>query len=233
MTDMAHRSQFPTSIDYHSNSQPWRVLLPPVYRYLPQDYVSSFFENGELMLASVKQFHKHQDEARGDLDEGKAILRLRGPSKEFWALTASGQNSYILSTSLRLDSETMGKFEGCDAAFEIFDVPNFALEVARQLAGFRNGTSGHCIYRGYAISRRTAEDAVLGDGSGQEITFEDMVRLVGDAAGAEHLLLKAPRFAYQEEYRLIWNTDAEVGSNIIVKAPFARQYCRRLEPNEI
>ena len=47
-----------------------QIKLPTVVRYLEKEYVDEFFNTGTPMLASVKKFHQHTDEQRGDTEEG-------------------------------------------------------------------------------------------------------------------------------------------------------------------
>ena len=54
----------------------WEVKLPTVVRYLEVQHVNEFLNDGKLMLSSFKRFWKHEDEHRGDDDEGKAHLRM-------------------------------------------------------------------------------------------------------------------------------------------------------------
>ncbi|WP_340644451.1 hypothetical protein [Phenylobacterium sp.] len=231
--EQSHRAEPVPFVDYHANNRPWRVLFPPVYRYLPQQYVDAFFERGDIMLSSFAQFAKHPDEARGDVNEGTAILRAIGGGREMWALTKTGQHAYVLCGSQSLSKDLMSKFDGCDACIEITNVPDFALEISRHLVGFRNGISGHCIYGGRSLVRHMQGDPFPLPEGGGNVPIEQLFQSVAAAAQQEDLLLKERRFSYQAEHRLLWFVDTPPDHNIVVKAPNARAFCRRVDPAEI
>lgn len=219
--------------DFHAMDRPWRVLLPSVYRYLPKAFVEAFFDTGSLMLSSFVQFSKHKDEARSDPKEGKAVLRGTGDGLELWSATEAGKDAFVLCGSVRNSREVMTAFDGCDAAIEIFDVPAFALEVARHLPSFRGGTSGHCIYGGHHLARELAEGQIAALLEAKPADLAEMLRAVMDVAQMENLLLKEPGYAAQAEYRLLWFVDEPVRDSIIVSAPNARQFCRPVWGDEI
>lgn len=220
--------------DFHAPPPPWRVLLPPVYRYLPEQFAAAFFENGELMLSSFVRFRRHVDEARGDSQEGRLITRAIGGDKELWAVSAAGQDALVVCGSLSLDRQIMEKFEGCNACIEITNVPSFGLEVARQLPGFRAGLSGHCIYGTRMLERHVEGDPFpLPEGPEKVIPLEQLFERLAAVHHGEEYLIKERGFAYQAEYRLLWFVDPLPTENIIIKVPNARAFCRAVAPSEI
>ena len=234
MTNSAQRGAHPASIDYQTN-RPWRVLLPPVFRYLPRMYVERFFESGELRLSSFSQFSKHKDEARGDREEGNSLVSSKGGGRQFLAAVGGGHKSYVLCGSFTLSGAIMSKFSGCDAAFEITDVPNFAFAVARQLAGFTSGISGYCIYADSRMLIRNIDNDPfpLPANPGEGIPMETIFQATAAAGQGEDLFLKQSKYAYQAEYRLIWHLDKPPHDSLIVVAPDARQFCRQVTSDEL
>jgi hypothetical protein len=222
------------SVDYLPNNHPWRVLLPPVYRYLPQQFVDHFFDTGELRLSTITQFRSHTDEARLDHREGSAVVRGIGEGREFWAVLGHSISSYILCGSFILSRQIMERFEGAQAAIEIFNVPDFALEVGRQLVGFQNGVSGYCIYGdGASLTRALRGDPFPLPEDGSDIPFERLWQAVGNATQNEEMFIKHRDYSYQAEYRMIWNVDVPPNDPIVVKAPKARDFCRPISAADI
>lgn len=234
MPEIAHRGPQPASVDYNAN-RPWRIMFPPVYRYLPRRYVEAFFEKGELRLSSFSQFKKHADEARGDTDEGKSMVSSQGAGRQFSAFVLGGHQSYVLCGSFILSKSILEKFSGCDAAIEITNVPDFALAVARQLAGYTSGISGYCIYADNRILVRHVENDPfpLPTDPKEGIPMERMFAAAEAAGQGEDLFLKQSKYAYQAEYRLIWNIDKPPQDHLTVTSMEARQFCRLVSEDEL
>ena len=114
-------------------------------RYLPSKFVDAFFNSGSLRLSSFAQFGKHEDEEKGDAREGATIMIGLAAEQTLYARSFRGHNAYILCASRVLDFDLMQRFDA-DAAIEIHNGPGFALAVARQLAGYREGFEGDCVY---------------------------------------------------------------------------------------
>lgn len=234
MSDIAHRGAEASAFFYHPN-RPWKVILPPVYRYLPMEFVDAFFETGALRLSSFKQFTKHADEARLDVNEGQSHVMMLGEGRHFGAMMSGGHNAYVLCGSTTLSSELLRKFEGSEGVIEITNVPEFASAVARQLAGFVSGVSGHCIYTGKRILMRHVpyDPFPLPNDSSEQVPVEQMLAAAAQAGQDEEKLLKERQYAYQAEYRLLWNIDKEVPEYIDLKSLEARQFCRRVSSEEL
>ena len=234
MAQIANRGAQAASIDYQQ-IRPWRLLLPPVYRYLPEEFVNSFFETGELRLSSFSLFSKHADEARGDRDEGKTMVSAQGGGRQFSAFLVGGQQCYVLCGSFILSHSIMIKFSGCNAAIEITNVLEFASEVARQLAGFTSGLSGYCIYADTRVLVRHVESDPfpLPQDPKSGIPIERMLEAASNAAQDEDLFVKHQKYAYQAEYRIIWNLDKAPLEHTVVFVPNARKFCRRVSPEEL
>jgi hypothetical protein len=234
MSQIAKRGAELASINFNAN-RPWRILLPPVYRYLPGKYVDAFFETGQLMLSSFSRFKRHEDEARGDKDEGRSMVLSQGAGRQFGAFVVGGQDAYVLCGSFILSKAIIEKFDGCDAAIEITDVPQFALAVARQLPGFISGLSGYCIYADSRIlARQVDRDPFpLPQDPNEQIPIGRILEATHDAALEEDLFLKQQQYSYQAEYRMIWNMDKEPLPFCIINSMEATQFCRRVSPEEI
>src|SRR5262249_40828077 len=120
-------------------ARPWNVVTPAVYRYENQKWIDEFFETGHVRLSSFAKFATYGDEVRGDRSEGHGFCYGETKdSKSIVIVQAQGMNAAVLCCSHRLDHKLREGFER-DSAFQITNTVNFAVEIARQLPGFRQG----------------------------------------------------------------------------------------------
>lgn len=214
-------------------AQPWNIITPAVYRYEDKKWIDLFFEVGQIRLSTFSKFSKYADEVRGDRAEGSGLTygeTLQGNS--IAVMQTQGLNAAILCCTHQLDAEMQVKF-GRDSAFQITNTVGFAHEVSRHLPGFRHGLEGSCIYR----ERRSIQRAIdldlekykLPDGNIDMQMLFDAGQALG---GPELVLLKGKQYETQAEYRLLWELDKLEGDFIDIAVPNARQYCRRVRPEE-
>ena len=207
----------------------WNIVSPAVYRYENKEWIDQFFATGALRLSSFAQFSTYRDEFRGDTQEGHGICF--GETKENNTVViaqAQDVGAAVFCCSYRLDHKMREEF-GRDSAFQISNTVGFALEISRQLAGFRHGLEGACLYRSDTSIKRAIdfdiEEYRLPDGNLDMRLISDSGRKLG---GPELLLMKRKRYEAQQEYRLIWELDDLKENFIDVFAPLARQYCRQV-----
>lgn len=210
----------------------WSVALPTVYRYEDQRWIDLFFETGALRLSTFAKFATYKDEVRGDSEEGKGGGYGETPDgKSIFVMAAEGMNAFVLSFSNRLDHALRTQF-GRDSAFQIVNTLGFAVEVARQLPGFRGGLEGSCIYRPNTLIRTSVQFDI--DKYKRPDGTMDM-QMIFDAGaelgGAERILLKRLKYQTQQEYRLVWYVDAVKNEHVDISCPLARRYCRRVDAN--
>jgi hypothetical protein len=211
----------------------WNVVTPSVFRYEDERWIDEFFNTGKLRLSTFKKFATYADEIRGDTSEGKAsCYGETQDNKSVVVFQAQGTSAAVLCCSHRLDHQLREGFQR-ESAFEITNTLGFSSEVSRQLAGFRHGIEGSCIYRSDASINRAIDfdfdKYKLPDGNFDMKMIFDAGNQLG---GAELLLLKRKHYERQQEYRLLWELDAIPADYIDVVAPLARQYCRKVDPNE-
>lgn len=213
---------------------PWLVVSPRVFRYLPQRFVDAFFEDGTLRLSSFNRFAKHADEERKDVAEGKGVRTGTGDQLTIVMGSARGSDLYVLCGSL-IHSEQMSKtFPDADGAFAIDDTLQFAAAVARALPGFKAGMEGPAIYQDDTTIRRdmgaTTLDDLL-DASNKPdgtISMDLLPKLQAQVGGTEEFFTKSSRYANQAEYRLLWGVEGYATDLIDLKVPEAVQFCRKL-----
>lgn len=212
---------------------PWSVVTPSVYRYEDKRWIDEFFDTGKLRLSTFSKFATYPDEVRGDAHEGKSIcFGETSDNKWIFITQAQGINATVLCCSHRLSHKLREGFQR-ESAFEITNTVGFSLEISRQLAGFRHGIEGSCIYRSDTIIRRAidfdCDKYKLPNGN----TDMQMVFDAGNQLGGpELLMLKRKHYEQQQEYRLLWELDDISGDYVDVTAPLARQFCRKVEPND-
>ena len=229
----ARRGQTVPFVDFYPSNRPWRMLLPPIYRYLPSRYVDQFFSTGVLRLSSIATFRAHKDEARGDTEEGASKVILRGSDRTFAATIYHSEAAYILCGSFILSPSIMRAFDGCDSAIEITNVADFGLEIARHLPGFQRGLSGYCIYSQGSLLMRDIPEKPFPLPSEEQLTEQVLREAAAKAAQEERFFLKAPKFAAQAEYRLIFAMDDPPSGPLVLHAPRARDFCRKVGPAEL
>jgi hypothetical protein len=128
-------------------ARPWNVVTPAVYRYENQKWIDEFFETGRMRLSTFAKFATYADEIRGDRSEGHGFCYGETKdNKSIVIVQAQGMNATVLCCSHRLDHKLRESFER-DSAFQIMNTVGLAVEIARQLAGFKQGLEGSCIYR--------------------------------------------------------------------------------------
>ena len=226
---VGHPAPFVLNIPFGRN---WGVVTPNVYRYEDQRWIDEFFNTGRLRLSSFAKFAKYPDESRGDTNEGSAFCYGAVPqNKCIGVFQTQGLASTILCCSHRLDRNLQAAFQR-DSVFEIINTVLFATEIARQIAGFRQGHEGSCIYRPIRTIQRPLNidpefDKLPGDAL--DSLFDDATQALG---GPELILLKEQKYDQQMEYRMWWELDALGNDFLDVEAPLAREHCRQVRASD-
>lgn len=211
----------------------WHVVTPSVYRYEDKRWIDEFFDSGKLRLSTFAKFATYDDEVRGDSSEGRGMsYGETRDNKSVAVIHTEGFNAAVFCCSHRLDHDLRKGFQR-DSAFEITNTVGFAIQISRQLTGFRSGIEGSCIYRPDTNIKRPI-DLDIDKYKRPDGSFD--MKMVADAGaklgGPERLLLKRKQYESQQEYRLLWELDAIDLDHVDVVAPLARQFCRRIEPKE-
>jgi hypothetical protein len=212
--------------------QTWEVVRPRVFRYLPKQFVDEFFEDGSLRLSSFIQFAKHTDEQRKDAAEGKGVRTGLGENLTIVMATGRGSNCYVLCGSMVYSEKMRQTFGGADNCFAIDNTVAFAAAIARALPGFMNGLEGPAIYQDDTTIRRDLGSKTIGDFTSQQpdgsIGLRIGPELQGQVGGYEEFFMKSSRYADQAEYRLLWAVEGQTQDHVTIKAPQARNFCRKL-----
>lgn len=215
----------------------WNICTPNLFRFLEQEHVDSFFDDGSLRISSFSQFHKHENEQRLDKGEGRTFFVHRtnqggGQTINCWA--THGTRAYILCAAMRFDDDLMKSF-GCSSYFRITDTTKFGIAVARHIPGLIAGFEGPCLYQEKKIVEQDLGyiniDDFKDEKTGGKISMPALNDFLVSKMEHDPLFLKDKSFSHQVEYRYVWIVRNRESDFIDIKVPEAIQFCER--PNEL
>lgn len=214
-------------------SAPWRVRRNPLFRFMHQQYVDAFFDDGTIRLSTFAEFAKHPDEQRRDNKEGSGFASHNdldvndGEGFHVSGYLNTGMNAYIFCASMICNDSMKAKYGS--TGLTILDTVGFAYEVSRYIPGFRSGAEGPCIYQEFRHIRRNINDLNLDDlkvdPSSNDISGDKLLATINSIAGDDLMFVKTMAFFEELEYRLAWFTSEAVEGALILKCPEARKYC--------
>ncbi len=214
----------------------WNICTPVVFRYISDEYVTAFFEQGKLRLSSFGRFTKHADEQRLDKDEGHAVLTCITKERGGQTLTSHvrcGQNAYVLCGTMRHSKELMDAFD-TDSYIRITDTTKFGMAVAKHIPGISRALEGPCLYQKTKIIERDLgwidADQFRDPNDPRKGDRDRLQQFVLSQVEHYPLFLKHASFADQGEYRFIWCSSAATGEFLDVDVPEAVQFCERHSP---
>lgn len=218
----------------------WELRQPYVYRYLGKEHTDAFFNEGKIRLSSYERFATHQDEARLDTQEGKGLVTHQhriGRGQHIEGRIAYGENAYILCGSSRYDKRISEAFPGADSGFRINDTVRFAECISRYVPGFSGGSEGPCLYLPRRIVHRNLgevdETALHADQSPGSIDLNKLMAFLNHVDGGDLCYIKHHDYAYQCEYRFIWNIHRKTEGYIDIEVPEACEFCTPIEELEV
>jgi hypothetical protein len=215
---------------------PIHVKLPRVYRYMNQEYVDRFFEDGALRISSFSRFMNYPDEVRGDRSEGGGSVVGKGDNNfTLHLFTRVGQNGYMLCASLE-ESEAIQKEFQADSYLIIKDPLAFHVAVMGAVPGMADSFLGFCDYRPARTIHREVPGLSGKDMLNEEGRFvlsgatmlKQHAQLVGN--GIDLLFLKYRKYQYQAEFRFVWTIKSaffEMQDYLDIKCKEAIQFCER------
>jgi hypothetical protein len=206
----------------------WLSRLNPIYRILSDiQYVEDFFESGNIYLSSFKNFKKYEDEMQGDKTEGHNLVGgFDGKDSSQYVSYDGGVNAYVLCTTNSLKENVIKNFKGV-GAIKIKDSVNFGKEIARKLSFVNTGIEGDCIY-GYSKVQilENEQNKVF-----QNIDFKNPVSIKEELSqitlGVE-MFMKHKKYEHQQEHRLLWFSEVQINSGIIIHCPEVIKYCDKI-----
>lgn len=213
----AHLAHFTTHIP-----RPLTLFAPTIYRYIPQQYVDSYFTTGGLMLSCLANFRKHANEQQGDVNEGHSMVMIndREADRHIGAFISTNSNAYVMSFTSKTKDMSSEFGDGC---IEIFDPTTFCAMVANEIPGCTHAMMGPCIYvdQRLLISRKPApkEADLRDDADPQAFSLDKFLQQTDTISGPKQYFLKDRKYEDQFEFRMIWETNKPVDSSLLVKLP--------------
>ncbi|NUQ21265.1 MAG: hypothetical protein HOQ09_09930 [Gemmatimonadaceae bacterium] len=207
----------------------WLVKTPYVYRYMEPQFVDDFFSLGKLRISSFARFHRHEDEQRGDREEGWSTVIGEHGDSTFMSITQRGHDAYVLCGTTVPNREAMRDFgTGC---IWIVDTARFAIAVSLALPFYGGGIEGHCIYqddRSFRVKLDANPGLVEHQAQPAGIDLSLMIQNLNQFSGPEMFFLKSDRFSHQSEYRFVWYSRGNVPEYLDIQCPDAVKFCRRV-----
>lgn len=211
--------------------------IPPLYRYLNEEFVDLFFKLGLLRISSFEQFKKHKDEARLDKQEG--VARLIGNSCDSNTkieIQFGVSNCFVLCSS-SIKSKSLLSIFKTDGCFEIFDPKNFMKAIANAMG--KRGYMPHILLRGECCYKPTREilknihqsdiDKIKIDDKNHTMDFSALFGLGIQIGYPDILFLKSDDYREQNEYRMVWDIKQQnIPDYIDLYVPEAIQFCRKI-----
>lgn len=214
----------------------WNICTPHLFRYMPEEFVNNFFEDGSIRLSSFTQFHSHEDEQRLDKREGKAMFvstTQKNGGQTVQVHTKPELNAYVLCTTMIHDSSLMDSFK-CDSYIKIMDSTNFGMAVARHIPGVLASFEGPCIYQYRKIIEQDLGYIKMNQfndtDNPKHINVKALNNFILKKMGHLSLFLKDKSFSHQSEYRYVWLVSNKETDFIDIKVPEIREICTPPNP---
>ena len=206
-------------------------VAPYLYRYENQRWIDHFFETGEILLSSFKQYSKYEDNQLGDKSEGSSInFGLTENQHTIVSVTSSGTDCYSFCTSTQLSKDLLNTFKR-NSVFRIKDPINFLMQIEIALNTTKEVLYGNCIYLDKRTITKNVENLDLEEmknPDGKTLSMDKMMQRAFDIGGLEQLFLKRLIHQEQNEYRLLWRMEKEIDDPIIIKCPEAIKFCEKV-----
>ena len=206
------------------------VRLPRVVRYLQDEHVDSFLQDGTLWLTSFRKCANHDDNRRHDAREGRLTMSATAPGGSTLNVVAlPAPNLYVMCGSVLADRTLRDDFGG--SGFVISKPFEFAAEIARAIPNCTGLAQGPCFYEPESVQRHELSEPIISrDPESEEELVGKMDAAIASIDQLSSVFTKpAVPFAEQHEYRFIWYMEHDVEEHLEIRSPAAAKYCTRLE----
>ena len=211
--------------------------FPVLYRYLDEKYVDLFFKLGILRISSFEQFKKHKDEARLDIQEGRAKLIGNCCDSNVRVEIGFGiSNCFVLCASLTKSQDLLNVFQ-TDSCFEIVDLPNFIAAITNAMRRMHyiplNCWGGACCYKPtreiFKNIYQADVDQIRIDDKNHTMDFSALFGLGAKIGWPDILFLKSNEYSKQHEYRIAWDIGRQnIPDHIDLYVPEATKFCKKV-----
>lgn len=213
---------------------------PTVYRFLPEKYIDSFFETGNLKITSFLHCKKLESKIRQDSNEGRGTALGVDGHLRCEIDSGIGDNALLLCTSLSKNNN-LSMDEHYSAAIKIINLNGFIEAVTIKLINSGYCVShilkGPCIYNDRIIQReindQSLSNLIAEMENGNSFNFENLFALQRSIVSNDLFFSKPIEKSIENEYRILWLLDGELNEEcIFIDVPEARQYCQKIVFNE-
>jgi hypothetical protein len=206
----------------------WGYRIKPVYRILSsKKYLNDFFEKGNLFISCFNNFKNYKDEMQGDTSEGDALVGGFNEKGDGNFIVYEGAvNAFVLCATNILTDEVKKDFNGV-GAIKINNPTLFAMEIARKLPFVSTGIEGDCIYDDSKAHILKDEKNKAFQSINLKNTIEIQQKISQITTGIE-IFTKYKKYEHQQEHRLLWFSERQINSGIVVNCPEAVEYCEKI-----
>lgn len=214
------------------------IVLPATYKYMDQEYVDLFFNEGIIRVSSFQKFKKYPDEIRGDKSEGGGSFNTKSKEgTQFHLMTKVGESEYMFCSSL-INSEEIKKDFKATSLFKIKNPLEFSAAISNSIVGCTQGFLGFCNYQEYRIIKKEIDGFSINEFTDENGNFmiggPKMSRRTNEIIGngVDLMFLKENKYQGQAEFRFIWSINGKFNSmseHLDVNCKEAIQYCERVD----
>ncbi|MCB0534738.1 MAG: hypothetical protein KDD14_21215 [Saprospiraceae bacterium] len=204
-------------ITYESEFDGEHIPRHRVIKMSKTEYINSFFETGKLQLGTFKYYNQFDNPEIGDKSEGSFIIVGQNEKHTAFAEIGSGFNNYVFCCfDGEPDPEVIERF-GYDDYFEIVDINGFSEAIS-------NAINARTIYKSRCIYKK---DKVLVGQTPEDFDFSTVSVRLNELANESKYFIKTNEYKHQNEYRFIWDIDADIEEPIIIDCLEATKFCKR------
>jgi len=211
-----------------------------LYKYLRREHADSFFARGTIRIGTLQEFRRVEEHgnAVGDVDEGQhhTVFSFQGggnidlsedsPAAEYIRKQILGIGDKRANVTMALHQDTRIIHRGQSKNYYIYCLTAHFNEASMREFGYNSAIVVHQPEDFLiAISRRIRHRGTpvyFGP-----VVYKDKITGWNKPHDVHPALLKSPNYAYQHEWRALWDP---IGSNsrpIFVNVPEAIRYCAR------
>ena len=211
---------------------------PVVYRFMKEEYIDSFFKNGELQLSTLS-ICKDTKGLREDDEEGEYQFYFKGDEGTIGVNCSIGGNAYLLSTALSFAALHNEEHNYC---IEFRDVDVLANIVADRLqvehdVKVKEIVVGPCNYSERMRTIDLPKGMTFADIGLRKGEFPDEDEFIDEYLfnsqlrtkfGDRVCFTKPARLLAEQEYRIMWVVDDIVEDPIKVHVPSPEKYATKI-----
>ena len=221
---------------------------PRVIRFMDEQYIDQFLDNGTLMLSTYGRCHRLDDSTRKDTKDGchDIVGEAKSGLKVSCGMGVGSANLMLCATlnqsNVVLDPNT-GKSDIFTCALQINKPAEFAAAIGNTLnqhlrSGLQGVAIGPCFYSDGPLTGTIPESEKHKFSIDGNTSCEDIFQMIGElsniTAGTSIFFHKRLSKSFEQEYRFVWITgqnklfvDGQEKDHVIMQFPDAIQFCEK------